>query len=460
LGGTANGTSIAPSGTLTLSSGITVSGEALSLAASSAGEAILSNQSGNNTWGGNLTADTGTDASNRVRILSAAGSNLLVSGNLNLSSGTADLAFGGDGDGEFSGTITGSQRLFKSSVGAGTWILSGDNSATFTGRTAVGNGTLQISSENNLGTIPGAYVANQLTLGGGSAAGTLRTTATMSLSENRGVTLGTNGGAFNTDAGTTLTVDGIVTGTGPLTKLGAGTLTLTSNNTYAGRTTVAGGVLAVNNSPVVGTDSGTGSGTVSVDAGGTLRGMGSIGGIVELNGGTLKAGNSPGTLTLNAGLQLGLSPSGSTLQAEFAGFGDGQYSQLLVTAGNVDIGSGIVGLTTTGLDTLVPSGDVYFWIINNTGGGSYNGNFAGLSNGSQIAGTSYYIYYGADNGGSNAISGGNDVLITNVPEPSTIAMFGGMGLIGLGIYWRRRQREAARRAAYAHYRKIKTQQAA
>jgi hypothetical protein len=49
----------------------------------------------------------------------------------------------------------------------------------------------------------------------------------MSLSANRGVTLGTNGSAFNIDSSTTLTVQSIVTGVGALTKSGDGTLVLT-----------------------------------------------------------------------------------------------------------------------------------------------------------------------------------------------------------------------------------------
>ncbi|MFN9918112.1 MAG: autotransporter-associated beta strand repeat-containing protein, partial [Pirellulaceae bacterium] len=148
----------------------------------------LNNQAGNNTWTGNLTVDTGAHASNRALLNSDAGK-LTVSGNIHLSAGTQDFVLRGEGDGEISGQLTGSQRLFKSSSGSGTWILSGDNSSTFTGRTSISNGAIQVASEANLGAVPGSAVANQLTLGGSSTNGTLRTTGTMSLSGNRGVTL-------------------------------------------------------------------------------------------------------------------------------------------------------------------------------------------------------------------------------------------------------------------------------
>jgi fibronectin-binding autotransporter adhesin len=287
LGGTANGTSVAAGGTLSMSGGITVTGESLSLTADAGGSATLNNQSGNNTWTGNLTVDTGSDVTNRALLNSDAGK-LTVSGNVNLSAGTQDFVLRGDGNGEISGQITGSQRLFKSSVGAGTWILSGNNSTTFTGRTSIGNGTIEISSESNLGAAPGSFVANQLTLGGGSSNGTLKTTASTALSANRGVTLGAVGGTFETAATTTLTVNGVIAGTtGALNKTGAGTLVLTAANTYAGTTNVSAGTLQVGEGSTGSLD---GTGGVNVTGSGSkLSGSGSIAGSTILGSGTILA---------------------------------------------------------------------------------------------------------------------------------------------------------------------------
>ncbi|MBE2285205.1 MAG: autotransporter-associated beta strand repeat-containing protein [Prosthecobacter sp.] len=329
LGGTTNGTSVAAGGTLSLSGGITVAGETLALAAGAGGSSTLNNQSGNNTWTANVTVDTGSDGSNRVLFNSDSGK-LTVSGNVNLSAGTQDFVLRGDGDGEISGQITGSQRLFKSSVGTGTWILSGDNSATFTGRTTIGNGALQVASEANLGATPGSFVANQLTVGGGSTQGTLKTTGTMSLSANRGVTVANGGGAFDTAASTTLTIDGVVAGAGAVSKAGAGTLKLTAANTISGPVSVLAGVLEVNNT----SGSGTGTGDVTLSGSDTtLAGSGTIAGSAVLGSDTIlapgegAAASSNKTLTFTAAtsitaantaqIQLGVT-SADSIDAGFA----------------------------------------------------------------------------------------------------------------------------------------------
>lgn len=255
LGTSAGGVTVSPGGTLGLQGGVTISGEALSLTGDPAttNNGVLSSLTGSNEWTGNITVDTGAGGSTgRAMLYAGAGSTLKVSGNINLSAGTQDFVLRGDGSGEISGTITGSQRLFKSGTtdSTGTWILSADNSSTFTGRITAGNGTLQVASENNLGATPVSFVANQLTLGGGSTNGIFKTTANMSISANRGVTLGNGGGTFNTDASTTLSVNSVVTGAGTLTKSGNGTVELGVTNTYTGLTTVAAGTLAFTNGNV------------------------------------------------------------------------------------------------------------------------------------------------------------------------------------------------------------------
>jgi autotransporter-associated beta strand protein len=77
--------------------------------------------------------------------------------------------------------------------------------------------------------------------------GTLYTVATSSLAAGSGVTLGAGGGTFQTDSGQPLSIAGVVSGSGSLTKTGTGNLTLSGSNTFNGTTTVSAGTLVIGN---------------------------------------------------------------------------------------------------------------------------------------------------------------------------------------------------------------------
>ncbi len=123
--------------------------------------------------------------------------------------------------------------------GAGTLTLTNVN--TYTGTTTINAGIVSIAAESGLGTTPGAFTANQLTLNGG----TLEATDTFSISGNRGVTLLAGGGAFDVDATKTLTINSVITGAGSLTKTDLGALTLSAVETYSGATNINAGTLKV-----------------------------------------------------------------------------------------------------------------------------------------------------------------------------------------------------------------------
>jgi autotransporter-associated beta strand protein len=97
-------------------------------------------------------------------------------------------------------------------------------------------------------------------------------------------------------SGRTLTVNGVMSGTGNLTLGSRGTVVLAATNTHSGTITISNGTLLVTGI--------TGTNTVTV-AGGTLAGSGRLAGPVIVNGGgTLTPGIALGTLTISNRLIL------------------------------------------------------------------------------------------------------------------------------------------------------------
>jgi fibronectin-binding autotransporter adhesin len=224
----------------------------------------------------------------------------------------------------FGGLISGSGSVEQ--IGSGTTVLTGINS--YAGGTSILGGTLQVSADGNLGAAAGG-----LTFSGG----TLRTTASFASARNTSLT---GAGTISTDAGTTFALDGLISGTGGLTKSGAGILTLSGNNSYAGATNVNAGTLRING------DQSAATGLVTVASGATLGGAGTIGGSVNvLNGGILAPGNSPGTLNIDGNLSLA---GGSVLNFEFgeAGVAGGALNDLINVGGDLTL-DGTINVTSS-----------------------------------------------------------------------------------------------------------------
>ncbi len=135
-------------------------------------------------------------------------------------------------------TITGSGGL--TAGGAGTVVLTGSNS--YTGGTNLSGGVLNINSDAALGAVPGAPTNNLNFSGGTLQAGA----ASVSLGSTRNIVtsvLGVNA-TFDTN-GNAMSIAGVISGAGNISKNGAGTLTLSGLNTYTGSTFAAGGTLNV-----------------------------------------------------------------------------------------------------------------------------------------------------------------------------------------------------------------------
>ena len=190
---------------------------------------------GVDTYTGNTTIGSGsTLAMGGAGKLAAAG-NVTNNGTFTYGS-TASLTI--------SGIISGTGALNENS---GTLALSGLN--TYSGMTTINGGTLNVGSDTNLGTAPATFVANQLVLNGG----TLGLTATAAdLATNRGISV-TASSIISATSGQSPSIEGIISGSAPLTKSAAGNLSLNGANTFSGGLTITGGGVRFNNNQAAGT---------------------------------------------------------------------------------------------------------------------------------------------------------------------------------------------------------------
>jgi len=134
-----------------------------------------------------------------------------------------------------------------------------------------------------------------------------------------GATFTYNVGNLNTNA----EFDGaIANGSGPvaINKIGGGTWTLTGSNTYSGGTTVIAGTLLLNNT----NGSATGSGAVTIAAGGTLGGTGGLTGNVTVQSGGGLLLNSSGNPAVTGNVTL----SGTVVVTAAANLSVGNYNLL------------------------------------------------------------------------------------------------------------------------------------
>ena len=249
----------------------------------------------------------------------------------NVSLGSAILTTGANNNSTtYSGVISGTGSFEKS--GTGTMIL-GNSANTYTGTSTINAGTLSIGTLANAGSNSslGAPTGSAAIISLGSSLAGILSYSGGSISTDRGMTIGGSGGGtvqavtngatltlggsinnagnsiiFDTNTAS-ITVSGVLSGLGGLTKINSGVLTQSANNTYSGGTTVSAGTLnATSNAAALGT------GAVSVTSGATLSIVNSIGAAITnnltLNGagvGSNGALVNTGTNTLSGTVALG-----------------------------------------------------------------------------------------------------------------------------------------------------------
>jgi fibronectin-binding autotransporter adhesin len=405
----------------------------------------------------------------------------------------------------FSGAISGTGGSFTKS-GTGTLTLDGTTANTLSGTFNVNDGTVLLAKTAgldatgtgalNIGDGTGAAAsalvqlnaANQINDG---AAVTINADGRLNLNGNSEtigslassaaastVTLGAGTLTTGGNNGST-TFAGVVSGTGGLTKVGTGTMTLTNANSYTGATTISAGTLALG---AGGSLSSSTTLTISSGAGLTLAGGVSqtVVGINASTGSSVSiAAGATLTVTTNNASSLLSTVSGTGLLA-FTGTGNVTLGTSFNFGGEVDIGGGLTG---TPVKTLFLTGNVSIATLKITGdtildfGGSSAttltvGSFA-ILNGAKVTITNWVNLsdlFVAQNFGNGTTSAALDVRgaapqnqvtftgysnnqtvwqsydheITPAPEPSTYgAIFVGGAMASFGLYrWRQRRKRA------------------
>jgi len=381
------------------------------------------------------------------------GSTGSYSGNTVLNNG-ADLAFDRSNSYTHTGSISGSGGLVK--VAAGATTLAGSN--TYSGPTTLYAGTLVASNASALGT------GNITFSGAGGNTGTVRYT-TNSAGTDWGSRLKNSTGAIRLDTdGNNVNLAGAIDSSneGGLAKSGAGTLTMSGNNSYTGATVVNAGALQVASGGSISSSSTTvnsggvldvegTAGSVTVNSGGRVEGDGSVGALTIASGGILAPGNSPGTLNAssanwNAGgiydwdLASALGNDSSFLT------GQGTNWDFLNVSGILDIGAAsggnefiinIVDLLATYNGTFDTAAN-YQFAIATAAGGITNFLSSDFSFTGYLANSNKWSVGLAGNGGTSQSLILSYSGATAIPEPSTGILF----LSALGVLALRRRSKA------------------
>ncbi|TAJ33158.1 MAG: autotransporter domain-containing protein, partial [Reyranella sp.] len=418
--------------------------------------AVVFDQATAGTYAGDMTG-SGTLTKLGVGALTLSGSNSYSGGTIVSAGSLRGTATNLQGDiannaavvfdqataGTYAGDMTGSGTLTK--LGAGTLTLSGSNS--YAGGTTVSAGALQGDAASLQGAISnnaavlfdqagvGLYAGNM----SGSGSLTKLGTGTLIMTGSSGYAGGTTvsagalqgsatslQGAITNNASVVFaqasagTYAGNMTGSGSLTKLGAGLLILSGTNNYSGGTTVSAGTLQGNTTSLQGAITNNASVVFDQTAAGTYAGnMSGSGTLTKLGTGTLTLSGSnsySGGTTVSAGiLRLGSATALPTIGALTVNGGeiDLNGNNLTVSAlagvgGRISLGTGNLTASTAGDTTLSAA-------ITGTGGITKSGSGTLI-----LSGANTYT-------GPTSVSGGRLAVNGSVTSDVTVGSGGNLG---------------------------------
>src|SRR5437667_69851 len=216
------------------------------------------------------------------------------------------------------------------------------------------NNNLKGTSFNSITISGSGYTVggNATTLTGSLADSSVAGTNTISL----GLTFAATRTVTVSNAATTLTISGVISGAGGLTKSGSGTVTLSAANTYTGVTTINVGTIAIAADAGLGAAPGAPTAGKLTFGGGTLRTTASFTvaanrGIALTGAGTIST--DPGTTLTYGGIIAGASPLTKTGTGTLMLSGANTYSgATTVSAGVLDVQNNTALGATAGATTV------------------------------------------------------------------------------------------------------------
>ena len=468
--------------TLLGSGTLTVNGNGALSPGGGAGALVL-NQS--NTYSGNIILQNGgmVEYANATSVGAAATFTLGVNGGLTTNQTVTNaisvtgsgsvLSFNGNNNGNFSGAINLNGNTL--SVGLRDWynyatarnglisgVISGTGGISVDPGTSATPGTLTLTGTNTYSGTTTILTGATLQLGNGTVDGTIAATS--------GVT---NNGTLVYNWTTGHTASYVISGTGGVNKLGAGTATLTGANTYNGVTNVNVGALNIQNATALGSTTGgttvatgaaleiqggiiVGAETLTLNGtgianGGALRnisGINTFGGAITLASAS-RINSDAGTLTLSGaiggafGLTVGgggntaisgvIGTGAGTLTKDGTGTltltGTNTYSGVTtITAGTLQLGDGTTDGTIANTTSVINNGTLaYNWVADHSVGYVISGTGAVTKTG---AGTATFT--GANTyTGATTINGGR-ILVNGSLANTAVTINAGGALGGKG----------------------------